>query len=290
MRRIVLALLLVFMTGCAGGAENPHPEAPKDTNTAALLEIASKSDTTPKQIKLLIKEGAHVNASDETGNTALMSAAGFNSNVEVIRALLNAGADINASDKNGWTALMKAAWYNNNIEVIKILLDSEADINLRDVYGKTAKDYAAENKNLDIRNKAAILEWLVDWDNALLNAAQQNERPTVIKRLIKAKANVNAKNRNSITPLMMAAANSDYPEVIEALVKAGADVNAQSDAGQTALVYAVRFNPNPKILRALIRAGADVSVSDGFFWGKTAYDIAVKNNATPEIIKILEGL
>ena len=159
-----------------------------------------------------------------------------------------------------------------------------------DIYGKTAKDYAAENKNPAIRSRASILEWLVDWDNALLNAAQENERPSVIKRLIRAKANVNVKNQHSITPLMMAAANSDYPEVITALVKAGADINARSDSGQTALIYAVRFNPNPKILRALIKAGADVNISNGIFWGKTAYDIAVKNNASPEIIKILEGL
>lgn len=89
---------------------------------------------------------------------------------------------------------------------------------------------------------------------------------------------------------MIAAANTSYPEVIDILAKAGADVNAKSNDGQTALMYAVRFNCKPQILRALINAGADINAKDAIFFGKTAKDWAIQSNASPEIMKILEGL
>ena len=237
-------------------------------------------------IKFLINSGANVNNKNAYGLTVLMTAVFFNNNVDVIKLLLENGADVNIIEhQQGKTALILAAQRNTNPEVIRALLEAGANIKVASKEGKTAKDYAMKNENPSIQQLVNILD-----PNSLLNATQENLKLQDILSLIRIGADVNAKNKNGTTVLMIAAANTSYPDVIRELVKAGANVNAKSNDGQTALMYAARFNPKPQILRALISAGADVKATDSFFFGKTAKDYAEENGASPEIIKILEGL
>ncbi len=83
-----------------------------------------------EEIKLLIKEGANVNAKDIYGQTALMKA----QTTEKTKLLLEAGADVNAKDIYGQTALMKA----QSAEKTKLLLEAGADVNAKDNFGVTA--------------------------------------------------------------------------------------------------------------------------------------------------------
>ena len=69
-------------------------------------------------------------------------------------------------------------------------------------------------------------------------AAWNNTSPEVIRLLLKAGADVNAKDEYGNTPLHAAAAVNENPEVISVLLKAGADVNAKAENGSTALDYA----------------------------------------------------
>ena len=67
--------------------------------------------------------------------TALMWAAGWNQNCDVISTLLKAGADLKARDKtHGDTVLMFAAIMNPNPVVITTLLKAGADIEARESY------------------------------------------------------------------------------------------------------------------------------------------------------------
>ena len=54
--------------------------------------------------------------------------------------------------------------------------------------------------------------------------------PEEVRQLIRAGADVNAKNKDGMTPLMLAAGNNPNPEVLKVLIEAGADVNAKSTA------------------------------------------------------------
>lgn len=65
-----------------------------------------------------------------------------------IQAAIDKGADLKAQDKDGLTALMWAAGYNQNPEVISTLLKAGADAKVKDHAGKAVFDYALDNENL----------------------------------------------------------------------------------------------------------------------------------------------
>lgn len=62
---------------------------------------------------------------------------------------------------------------------------------------------------------------------------------------VAAGADVNAADKNGVTPLMRAA-DACQTDLVELLVKSGANVNAVDKSGQTALHYAVPADPKPK--------------------------------------------
>ena len=73
-----------------------------------------------------------------------------------------------------------------------------------------------------------------------LLAIADNAGPEKVRQLIQAGANVNAKNKDGLTPLMLAARDNTNPEVLKVLLEAGTDVNAQSKSGWTPVMQAAR--------------------------------------------------
>ena len=64
--------------------------------------------------------------------------------IEAMTALLEKGSDVNASDDSGATALLRAAG-SGHLEAVKMLLDKGADLGTRDGDGSTALMWAASN-------------------------------------------------------------------------------------------------------------------------------------------------
>ena len=81
---------------------------------------------------------------------------------------------------------------------------------------------------------------------------------------------------NKCTPLHRAAQHNENPAVIETLLKAGADLKARNDEGETPLHYAAGHNKNPEVVKVLIDAGAALTA-----WnkeGKTPLKVARRRN------------
>ncbi len=79
-------------------------------------------------------------------------------------------------------------------------------------------------------------------------------------QLLKAGANVNARDSRSLTPLFFALA-TEYPstEMVQTLLQAGADVNARDNTSETPLDWAEKFG-NPQVIALLKNSGAKKGV------------------------------
>ena len=86
---------------------------------------------------------------------------------------------------------------------------------------------------------------------------------------------MNAKDNDGWTPLIYAAASTDNPEILKALLAADAQLDARGEYGWTPLIHASALNKNPEIVTTLLRAGADGKLTSTE--GKTAFDYAAEN-------------
>ena len=84
-----------------------------------------------------------------------------------------------------------------------------------------------------------------------------------------------SKDTYGSTPLHDAAANSSSPAMLEVLLKAGADVYAKDKCGNTPLHLAASFSAVAEV-EVLLKAGADPSAIDNA--GKTPHAVAKHEN------------
>ncbi len=254
----------------------------RDIYGQSVLMQASRYEKKLWLIELMLREGADTNLRDNDGQTALMYSAMSCESPDVIRVLLDAGADINAKDNDGATALMISAKHNTP-GILTALLDAGAEINARDNNRRTAIFYAAENQNAEsakilaerLTKAGKNIRTIRDSEGktALMYAAEKSINPEIIRLLIQAGSDVNAKDKSGTTALMFAAARNIMPEILYSLIDAGADINAQNTGGNTALILAAKFHflhallekklrIKSQNLKILIEAGADTTIKN----------------------------
>jgi ankyrin repeat protein len=93
----------------------------------------------------------------------------------------------------------------------------------------------------------------------LFNAVEKDQLD-IVKLIVKAGADINAKNYANDTVLIWASAH-DKLEVVKYLIKMGADINIKNKFGNTSLKYAIRNN-KIEILTYLIENGADINTKN----------------------------
>ncbi len=207
--------------------------------------IAAKRGKT-KEVKKLLDVGADVNAETEQGITALMYAAS-EGHTQAVQKLLKAGADVNAKMKKGNVTplVMAVRATTGHPKVVKELAEAGADVNLEIEEGKGRNK--SEWTPLMLAVQVIKTEYDEDKDKIAL-------RIKVIQELLKAGADIEAKNEKGNTPLIHAALIGE-PEAVRALVKAGANIEAKSKDGVTAFVWwkGLKNNPHYKEILKLLR-------------------------------------
>ena len=183
---------------------------------------------------LFIRAGADVNLPFLEGLTVLQMAS-MRNDANIAMKLIEAGADVNAQCESGATPLSWASC-NGHIETMKILIDSGADVDLC-LYG-------AKNQN------------------ALMQACMDG-RPDAVNVLIKANANINIKDDEGNTALMLGIDiyHTDCvpllrraAKVVQNLINADVDINMRNNEGKSALMLAAKIK-HTEIVRMLKKAG-----------------------------------
>ena len=234
----VLAVLAVRLGAADGVVKSPEP--------SPLADAVQHGDA--QGVQALLKNKVDVNAPQPDGATALHWAA-YRSDAESAAALIRAGANVNAKNKYGVTPLALAA-DQGDAAVLDLLL----------------KAGAKPNDAINFVNSG---------ETPLMHAAR-SAKVDAVKLLVRAGADVNAKeNWNGQTALMWAAADGNSA-MVKALLDLGADIHAKSHAGTTPFLFAVRKGDLPSV-QAMLAAGADVNE-------KRSGDFA-----TPLLIAIING-
>ncbi len=174
----------------------------KNNQGCTALHIAAKKGYVDL-VKLILSNGANINAKDSEGYTPLLLA---ENHLEVVELLLANNADINASQNWGWTILLSAAKWDNT-ELARIVLANKPDLNIRNSDGNTPLHLASFD---------------------------------VMKLLLDAGAEINSKNNDGRTPLHEAVSSwSSKTEEVKLLIARNADINAKDNSGETPLSSAI---------------------------------------------------
>lgn len=186
------------------------------------------------QVRALLDKGADANHPvPHWGHTALMLAAGKNQ-LEVVKILLKAGANPNAvafghGGVPGWAWMFAMDRCNKHwLEMIDAMLAAGVELNPKTIY-------------------PSPLGHAIDEDDTVM-----------IKALLKRGAEVNLADSETGDTLLMSAAKYSTSEVVRVLIEAGANVNARNKLGQTALTLADNIDNlrRREIVALLIERGA----------------------------------
>ena len=231
----------------------------KATNGGTMLHAAA-SGNSPDMVKFLLEKGLDVNAKTDMGMTPLhYASAGRDScdhkcQTKKVQLLLDKGADVNAQDNLGITPLHFASGYGSHTDTVLLLLNNGANINIKDSNGETVLHHALSNPDSNF---------------------------DTVQLLVRNGADVHAKNNYSETALHMYTMNTrdshkTNTEITQWLLEKGLSVNAQNNDGRTPLMNAA-FNGNATMVQWLINQGADVNIKNND--GKTAIEEAKKMQA-----------
>ena len=254
-----------------------------------LLDATKKGDTAA--VRALLKERADANTRAGDGATALHWAA-YRGERTMAELLLQAGASLNATNDLGVTALWVAS-ASRNVTIVEVLLEAGADPNITPRTGATPLMVAARTGSADAVKLLAMRGARVNEAEAgrrqtALMWAVSRQHPQVVRVLVEAGADVNARTATSrhhvllccaafsadrageaevdyggSTPLLFAARVGDL-ESARILIAAGAHVNDTLEDGTSALAQAA-MSGHTDVAELLIESGADVNAARAGF-------------------------
>ena len=249
----------VEMCGIAVGIM-PPTHGKKERLNRDLINAVSKGNI--KEADKLLKQGADVNFQEPDGGTPLHKAV---SHPEMIRFLFGKGAKVDAVDAEHAQPIHCAA-FRGCFESVKLLVEAGADCKAKGPGGDVPLYLAC----------------------CMDDFTKKSDRGGLVKYLLGKGVKVDAPDNMLNTPLSVAVENSSY-EVVEMLVKAGADVNAKNKLDMISLHRAAarlkeseriydgwkeEWATSVKAIQLLLDKGSDQNAKTST--GKTAKDLGGK--------------
>jgi ankyrin repeat protein len=247
----------------------------------------------------LIDKRADVNAPEADGTTALHWAVHQN-DLDLAERLIRAGAKVNAKNDYGATPMSEAA-ITGDAPMIERLLKAGADVESANADGMTALMVIARTSRVDaaraLLRGGAKVNAVEQWrgQTALMWAAAQSQ-PAMVKELVAAKADVNARSKvnnwqrqvtaepraiyrpaGGLTPLLYTA-REGCVDCARYLVEGGANLNLADPEEVSPLLLSI-LNAHYDLAAYLIQKGASPGKWD--WYGRTPLYAAVDLNTIP---------
>lgn len=297
--RLIYGTLADYPKALADGADiNGFPR----TSTTPLHAAVRAND--PARVDFLLRHGADPNACgiyfpplyDAVNETApeqlhdgesLLSRASLwfehradvsdfkTKQLRIVRLLLKAGADPNGRYHDGADIHPPLIASGLTPRILDLLLEYGADINQPAMHFGSAGEMPLH---------AMLLS--MTWEPVMTD-----EKDTLLKKMLRAGADVNTRNVAGRTVLMTTAPHIKTPSILKHLLNAGADPNATDSNGKTALMFAAYFTQTPAVISLLLASGADKTIQDNH--GRTALHFLRQNRhlqTSPHLPKLLKAL
>lgn len=190
-----------------------------------------------------ISKGVDVNQTNKDGNNALMLSS-YRNDLDIIKLLASKTNDINRKNNDGKSALVNAM--RNKPEVIQFLIDNGANVQIIDKKGNSLAYYLFNSYNpssaKDFDEKLALLTKngldvtkTQSDGNTLYHMAVEKKSEPMLAMLKAYKIDINAKNKDGITPLQKAVMTATNDKIIKTLIAMGANKNIKTDFDETLL-------------------------------------------------------
>jgi ankyrin repeat protein len=234
----------------------------KNASGASPLHEAARSGNV-RIMRTLLDRGAEVNSQDAKGNSVMHIAIPAESHREALELFLSRGANINLRDEHGDSPLHVIIMLNRPQEIIQLLLAQGSDVTIRNAEGKTALYLAIEEE--EARYVPLLIMYKSDIfaaDNAGVTPFERSliNRSPILYSLITSES-VFQNDSQGNTMLHIAVKNRADIEIINYIIDRNAQVNARNKEGDTPLLLAVRLNEQASG-ELLLSRGADIFASN----------------------------
>jgi len=219
--------------------------SPKTANTNGdnVLHYIVRRPKQQELINYFIAKGVDINQANNDGTTAFMNAAGTNTDLETINLLLPLVKNINQVNKKGVSALALAV-RRNSPEIVKLLIEKGADVKVVDAEGYNLTYYLVPGFAQRPEYFEAKLKLLQD-KGFDITAPQGNgfslyhmvlvrNGIPLLKRIESFKVDVNAKDKEGLTPLHKAAMTAKDDTILKYLISIGAKKDLTTEFKETA--------------------------------------------------------